>query len=146
MARRAQRGATLSETAASLSLAIPILLTILFAAVEVCQALTIKESLAQAAREAARNLAIAYAEDPAVAGSRALQDALVFDNVRISSVVNDSRQFGDPVFDSKSDPPCVRVQVAYQSGKYGLPVFPAVDPLKIAGKLTLESRSVYRVE
>ena len=146
MARRRERGTTLSETAASMTIVVPLLLTILFAAVEVCQALTIKESLAQAAREAARNLSIAYAEDPTVATNRSLQNALVFDNVRINSIVNDSRQFGDPVFDDKSDPPVVRVQVSYQSGQYGLPVFPAVDPLKLAGKVNLESTSVYRVE
>jgi Flp pilus assembly protein TadG len=144
--KRHQNGTTLMETVASLSLALPLLLTILFVSVEVCQALTIKESLAQAAREAARNLAIAYAEDPAIADNRVMQNQVVFDNVRISSVVQDSRQFEDPIFDSQSDPPSVLVRVAYKSGNYGLPVFPAVDPLHIAGKITLDSKSVYRVE
>ncbi len=143
---RSKKGAGIAETAASMSLMIPLLILIVFATVETTQAYLIQSSLAQGARRAARNLAIAYGQNPAVASSRSLQDSTVLQYIRIPNFINDNAQFDDPVFDISTNPHTVRVEVHYRSGQYGLPVFPQPDPLNIADKITITAESTYRLE
>jgi len=136
----------LAEAAAALSVIVPVMVLIIFVTLEVSRAYFLSEILAQTARQGARNLAIAYGQQPGLANSRTLQNTMVFDNIRIHNVVNDSAQFDDPVFDTASDPATVKVNVRYLSNQYGLPSFPSPDPLKLGSRFVLSAESTYRLE
>lgn len=145
LARR-QSGASIAEASAALCLLLPLVCLMIFAIVETSYAYLIKDSMAQAARQAARDLAIAYGQNPAVANDRSLQDALVFDHIRIQNLVNNSEQFDDPVFETASNPAKVRVTVRYLGGRYGLPTFPHSDPLGLGNSFIIFGGSTYRLE
>ncbi len=142
---RRRSGATIAESAASLALLLPLTFMIIFAVLEASYAFMIKNSLSQGARRAARDLSIAYGEDPAIASSRALQETQVFDNIRIVNIINDSDQFDDPVWDTVGDPPTVTVNVRYQGGQYSLPPFPNPDPLGLGSTFIINAGSSYRL-
>ena len=142
---RQRQGSSLVELAAALVVIIPLVFTLLFAAVEMTTAYMIHTVLSQSAHMAARNLAIAYPVDRTIAQNRSAQDSLVFDNVRHSGIINSSAQFDDAVFDTTADPPTVSVTVHYASGDYGLPVFP-IDLLGLEQLFHLSVTSSYRLE
>jgi Flp pilus assembly protein TadG len=144
--RANESGISIVEAAASLSLLLPLMIVIVFVILEVSGAYLIKTSLSQGARRAARDLAVAYGQNPAVAGSRSLQNAMVLDNVRIPNMINDSRQFNDPVFDTNTTPHTVQVTVKYASNQYGLPPFPHPDPLNLGSQFAISAESTYRLE
>ena len=146
MLRRNGKGASIAETAASMVLLLPILIAILFVVLESAQAYMIKEGLSQGAREAARNLAVQYGVNPAIGTSRAMQDTMVFDGIRIHDIINASAQFDDPTFDSSGTPPIVTVTIHYTSGQNGLSVFPNPDPLHLGSSFQLSATSTYRLE
>lgn len=144
--RKNPGGVTLAEAAAAVGLLVPLAILIVFVVLEASYAYLIRTSLSQAARQAARDLAIAYGQDADIANSRSLQNAQVFDNIRIQNMVADSNQFDDPVFNTTSDPNTVTVTVRYTSGRYGLPTFPNPDPLKLGGSFQITASSTYRLE
>jgi Flp pilus assembly protein TadG len=143
---RQQTGSSIAEAAAAMGLLIPLIFAVLYLVAEVSQAYLIKETLAQAAREATRQMAIVYGQGEQIKDDRKLQNKLVFDRIRFSNVIHSSAQFKDPKWDLSGSPPTVSVTVSYTSGQYGLPVFPAPDPLNIGTKFCLEACSVYRLE
>lgn len=126
---------------------IPILFMVLFVVIECSKAYYLKEALAQGARQAARDMAIAYGQNKQIEYNRALQDA-VFSGVRIAGVINSNNQFDDAVFNTSSTAPTVSITVHYLSGEYGLPKFPDPDPdpLKLGDSFKLQASSTYRVE
>ncbi|MBI4534606.1 MAG: pilus assembly protein, partial [Candidatus Melainabacteria bacterium] len=140
------KGAAIAEAGAAMCLILPVVFVVLFAVLEASYAYLIKDNLTQAARAAARNLAIAYVQNPDIVGNRALQESMVLDRVRLANFVNDSRQFDDPTFDTASDPPFVSVTVRYLGGQFGLPPFPNPDPLHLGGRYTIVASSTYRTE
>lgn len=140
------KGAALAEGAAALTLMVPFIFLVIFVTVEVSQAFCIQSALAQGARRAARGLAIAYGQNPGVAGSRDLQEALVLDHVRLPTFINDNDQFDEAVFDTNTTPHTVSIKVRYLSGQYGLARFPHPDPLNVGPTLTLQADSTYRLE
>ena len=142
---RSRKGAFIAEGVATMSVILPILVAVLFVAIEASYAYVINSSLSEAAREAARNMAIEYGKNPAIADSRSLQDSQVYDHVRIDKIVADSSQFENGVFDLAADPPIVTVAVHYASGQHGLPVFPTIDPLHIADTMVIIGRASYRL-
>jgi Flp pilus assembly protein TadG len=144
MNRRQAHGISIAETAASLVLLIPILFLVLFVIIECSKAYYIKDALAQGARQAARDMAIAYGQNKQIQYNRPMQDT-VYDNVRIPSVINSSAQFDDAQFSSSASP-TVTVTVRYTSGQNGLPKFPDPDPLKLGASFKLQASSTYRVE
>jgi hypothetical protein len=113
---------------------------------EASKAYLIKEGLSQGAREAARNLAIAYGQNNSIQNNRSQQDAQIFSNIHINQIINASAQFQDPVWDANGIPPTVTVTVDYTSGQNGLPVFPAVGPLNLGNNFHLSATSTYRIE
>jgi len=125
---------------------LPIFIILVFAVLEASQACMIKEGLQQAARQAARSLAIAYGNNQGIAGNRSQENSQVFDTIRIQSIVNSSNQFSDPVWNQNSNPPTVTATCTYLSNQYGLPQFPAVDPLQLSSNFTLSSSATYRLE
>jgi Flp pilus assembly protein TadG len=141
-----RKGAVIAESAAAMTLLLPVLMTVLFIALEVSYAYLIKYNLSEAAREASRDLAIEYGLDSTITGSRALQDAKVFDHIRIKHMVNDSAQFDNPVFNTAAKPYTVQVTVEYKSGQYGLPIFPAPDPLGISKTVHIVGTSSFRLQ
>lgn len=143
---RRRKGAVLAESAASISLVLPILIVALFVALEASYAYLIKYNLSEAAREAARDLAICYGMDPTIAASRASQEFNVFDKIRITNMVNDSAQFWDPTFNTATSPQTVSVVVEYTSGQHGLPRFPNPDPLHIASRMRIVGTSSFRLQ
>lgn len=145
MSRRKKRGSSIAESAAALSLLLPLAFLIIFAVMEGSHAFLIKNSLAQAARQAARDMSMAYSQDPAIEYDRTMQDSQVYDNIRIGSVVADSAQFDDAVFDTVADPQTVTVVVSYAGGQYGLPNFPMFDPLGWGSSINMSASSTYRL-
>lgn len=146
MSRNRQRGSSIVEAAVSMVIIIPIVIMILFVGMEASQAYLIKEALTQGAREAARNLSVAYGQDSNIQFDRAQQDALVFNNIRMASIINASAQFDNPVWNPNSSPPTVAVTVHYTSGQNGLPVFPNPDPLNLGPRFQVNGSSTYRLE
>jgi Flp pilus assembly protein TadG len=143
---RKQRASSIAEAAAAMGIMLPLIFIVIFTVIEITQAYLIRECLAQGARSAARQMAIAYGQDNQIKESRSLQNKLVFDNIRITNIINSSQQFDNPKWNVTGYPPTVTVTVSYTSGKNGLPAFPNTDPLNLASKLTLSAKSVYRVE
>lgn len=144
--KQAQKGVAIAEAAAALCVLLPIAVLIVFVILEASYAYLIKHAMSEAARVGARNLAIAYGTNPAVADSRSLQNAMVFDHIRMPNMVNNSAQFDDPVFDTTSDPAMVKVNIQYLSARYGLPPFPQPDPLNLGGAFVISADSTYRLE
>ena len=144
-AKRRQSGGSLAESAASVSLLFPLAIVIIFVVAEASHFFIIKNGLDAGARQAARELAVVYGENQSIAYDRAIQDTEVFDNIRITNVINSSLQFDDPVFNEASDPPTVSVVVRYAGGSYGLPTFPNPDPLNLGTGFTINSTSTYRL-
>lgn len=141
-----QRGAAIAETAAAMCLFLPLVLVILFVALEVSYAYVLKSTLSEAAREAARDLAIAYGlYGPAVKSSTA-ENQYAFDKIRIANIVNASEQFTADWSNETSDPPTVQVTCRYLSGKNGLPVFPNPDPLNLGANYIINGIATYRLQ
>lgn len=143
---RKSKGAGIAETAAALVLLIPLVFLVLYVVLEASKAYFIKEGLSQGARQAARDLAIAYGHTGSIENSRLTQDNMVLSNIKINGVINDPQQFDDPVFNSSASPPTVTVTVRYTGGQYGLPTFPHPDPLNLGGNFNLSATSTYRLE
>jgi Flp pilus assembly protein TadG len=140
-----KRGGTIAETAASLVLLLPLLIMILFVGLEASRAYMIKESLAQASRQAARDLAVIYGRDGTIANNSTMEAIQVYDNIRINGAITSSRQFSSQ-WNTSAAPPTVTVTVQYTSGQNGLPTFPNPDPLKLGGNFQLNASSTYRLE
>lgn len=146
MRLRKEHGSSIVESAATLALLLPMAMLLIYVVVEVSYAYLLKTGLAQGARQAARALAIEYGKNPTIAGSRATQDSLVFDKIKIQNIINSKDQFDDPSFDTSSVPHTVQVTVRYKGGQYGLPFFPHPDPLKLSSNFKIISESTYRLE
>lgn len=140
------RGSSLAEVGAALAIIFPLLLVMLFGFIEATKLFMIKNGLAACARQAARSMSIAYADDPTIEYDRAMQDTQVFDNIRMDNIVNDSDQFDDAVFDTVSDPGSVTVTVKYLSNQYGLPTFPDHDFLGLGDSIELSNSSTYSLD
>jgi len=155
-----RRGVTLVEATAVMALLFPILMTVLFVLMEASQALVISENLDQGAKQAARNLAVAYATNPGITnpgnvfGGVPMYQYFGYDKVRISGVITDSSQFTStgagmsaPVWNLTSSPPTVTVTVRYlANGTTNLQKFPMFDPLKLGANYKLQSTATYRLE
>jgi Flp pilus assembly protein TadG len=145
--RRQATGATIAEAGAALGLLLPLAFTLIFVVMEGSYYYLIKDSLSQASRQAARDLSIAYGQNGGtIANSRALQNSMVFDRIRIRNMVNASAQFDNPVFQTAAEPFTVSVTVRYTGGTNGLPTFPNPDPLRLGRNITLTASSTYRLE
>lgn len=143
---RKRAGQSLAEGAAVMALMLPLFIVIIFVGGEVVQAYLIKNVLTQAASKAARDMSIDYWQDKSIASDRLLQNALVFDRIRISGVIADSRQFSDAAFDTTAVPPTVTVTVTYDGGLYGLMPFPQPDPLGLGVFFKLSSSTIHALE
>lgn len=143
---RGSSGIGLAESTASLSLLLPVIITLVFVILEISMSFFIQSTLSEAARQAARDLAIAYGVAPSVTSSRTMQNTMVFDNIRIANVVNSSEQFDDPVFSTATDPATVTVNIRYASNQYGLPAFPSTDPLHLGSDYLISASCTYRLE
>ena len=136
---------SLIEASAALVLMLPILITILFVTVEVCQAYIIKEVLEQAAREGARNLAIAYGQNHNIT-TDTTQQQNILSQIHYGGMVVSVNQFSPPSWQTANQPYTVMLTVTYTSGRNGLSVFPTIDPLNLSGRLNLVGQSTYRLE
>jgi hypothetical protein len=143
---RKQHGVTIVESAASLSLMLPIVIVLMFVVLEASYAYLIKNAMAEGARQAARDLSIAYGKNPSIATDRTLQNTIVFNHIRMTNMINSSAQFDDPEFDTTSDPPTVSVQVNYLGQQYGLPPFPNPDLLNLGSNFKIIGDAIYRLE
>lgn len=145
---RQSKGHLIAELAVSLSILLPLYVTILYVSFEVNQAFAIYNGLSESARQAARQLAIAYNSNPTSAQSDNGQKA-VFDQVRFTNIVNSSSQFSVPSgtsgWNTTATPGSVTVVCTYQSGNHGLEVFPNPDPLHLGSSFTLTAQSTCRL-
>lgn len=143
---RRRSGVSIAEAAAALSLLLPLMVCVLYVVLESSYAYLIKTSLTEGARQAGRDLSIAYGQDPSISTDRTLQDVQVFDKIRIAHMINASEQFSDPVWDTSSSPPTVSVTCTYLSNQYSLPPFPNPDVLGLGASFTITANSTYRLE
>ncbi|MBX9688206.1 MAG: hypothetical protein K2X27_15970 [Candidatus Obscuribacterales bacterium] len=144
--RRKKTGTSIAEAAASMVLMIPLIILLTFVIWEVSYTCFLINNLSQASRLAARSMAISYGADPKIVDSRAAQDSIVFDQIRIPNIVNDSAQFDDPVFQTTTEPHTVRIKVRYLGGQHSLPPFPHPDPLNLQSRFQPVAESTFRLE
>lgn len=145
MTIRKNNGQGLAEVVAATVFALPVLVVIMLALCEVSQFFLIETTLQNAARQAARDLAIDYTQIAGIDTNATTQATYVFNNIRYHNIVNSSAQFYAD-FNEVDYPNTVTVTVTYTSGSNGLPKFPNFDPLNLGSKLNLSSTSVYRLE
>lgn len=137
---------SIAEAAGALGLLLPLVVTMVFVVLEVSYAYFLKSSLSECARRAARDMSIAYGVSPLVANNRSTQDLMVYNNIRLQNVLNNSAQFDDAVFDLSEEPATYTVTVRYLSNQYGLPAFPYPDPLQLGSNYKISATSTYRLE
>lgn len=146
---RKPRAMSLPEFAGALVIGLPILIAILFTALECSQYFVIKTKLEVASRSAARQLSIAYGRDPSVSTNPTKSNpiiAAIYDAALIPSVINDKAQFSDPLFVT-GVPATVTVIVKYPvDGSYGLNPFPNPDPLHLANRLQPVAMATFALE
>lgn len=141
---RRNKGSAIVEFIVALVIFLPILISILLAAVEVGTAYSLYQNVDTAARQAAKDMATAYQSDPTIIIDTTKQQA-VLTRIRIPNVVADNAQFSDPVWDLNY-PASVTISCRFTSGQYGLPVFPQSDPLHLAGRFNCVSASTFRIQ
>jgi Flp pilus assembly protein TadG len=136
----------ISEFAAVLMIVVPLALTLLFVGYEFAYGYMIKSNLDNAAKNAARAMAIAYGQDSSIAANQSKQQA-VYTPIRVANFVNSNQQFTDPDFKpAGANPKSVTVTVSYLPGQYGLPMYPYPDPLNMAPTLRISGTYTYRLE
>jgi len=153
-----------------MALLFPILVAVIYAVMEASTALVISEQLDQSARQAARNIAVAYISNPGLATSNAnalkygCQPVLKPIGAAGGTYVTDLSQFGgvggagtnitftnlaNMNVPGSTSPPTVTVTCTYISNATtGLPKFPQWDVLnlsKVPG-FKLMSTAVYQIE
>lgn len=142
---RSNKGQNLLEAVASTVIILPLMVTLVFAFTEISQYFMIQAALNNAARQAARELAIDYATVVGIDTSPVLQSQYVFSTIHEGKIVNSPNQFV-ATFDETDIPNTVTVRVNYTSGSNGCPVFPNPDPIHLGSKLQLQASAVYRLE
>jgi len=133
------------ECVASTVLILPLMVTLIYAMSEVSQFFLIQTSLNNAARQAARELAIDYVTVVGIDTSPLLQSQYVFSTITEGHIVNSPNQFV-ATFDTTDIPNTVSVSCVYTSGQNGCPVYPSPDPIGIGKKLQLSATAVYPLE
>ena len=141
---RRQRGVNLVEATAGIMVGLPLVVAVIFVAVEVCSYFLIQSNLDAATRKAARDMAMTWGQDPSVASNQSKQQT-VYAGCLIPGYVNSPQQFSDPVFNGVS-PPTVTVVGTYTSGQYGLGQFPHPNPLNLGRNFVIRSEASYRLE
>ena len=146
--QRNQRGYVLAESAAALTILLPIVFVAAFVAIEVCQVFLILGGLNQSAYWAARQIAINYGNNPTAAqqATGSLGYNGVYSNVTFANIVNSSQQFQAPAFNIATSPGSVTVTCQFQSGQHNLPTFPYPDPLHLGSKFLLSSTATVDLE
>lgn len=143
--QRATTG-SIAEFGAVLAVVIPLVFLLLFVCYECAYAYMIKGNIDNAAKNAARAMAIAYGQNPDVATNTSLQQN-VYSGIRIPNFVNDNRQFDPPQFSpSGGEPTNVTVTLTYRGGQYGLPPFPNPDPLNLSANFKIDATYTYQLE
>lgn len=143
---RRQRGVSLIEFAAALLIGLPLLITIMYVAVEASILFAIRTNIDIAARQASRNMAIQFGQNANTRTDRDLQQA-VYTRVRIPGFVVANSQFSDPTF-AMASPATVTVTCTYPAngGGLGIPPFPNPDPLNLGGRFDLRSTATFPLE
>ena len=141
---RLQQGVSLIEAVAGILVGMPLVVLIIFVGVEICSYFVIQSNLDAATRKAARAMAAAWGKDPSVAIDASAQQA-VYAQCCIPGFVNDPSQFAAPVFNG-TDPATVVVVGTYTSGQFGLPLYPAPNPLHLGSDFVIRSEACYQLE
>lgn len=143
---RSQRG-RITEFGASLAILLPVSIFCLLVAVEVVQIFLINSALNYTATQAARQLAVAYGQDPV--GTMA-SPSNVLSKIKFLNIVQDSQQFSVPAgsagWNTDSYPPTVTVYVSFKSAQYGCPVLPNPDPLGISSQMVMTATATSHLE
>lgn len=139
------KGSAIAELAAAIAIVLPLVVTVIYVAVEAAQAYTISNCLANSAQRAARQLAINYGQDSVSAMANTSQ---VFNQIQYLNIVNDASQFSIPSggWNTTTNPSTVTVIVTYHSNQHGCPPFPNPDPLQLGSSFVLSSRATSRLE
>jgi Flp pilus assembly protein TadG len=145
MKRRA-KGAALSEFAAVLVIAGPLLIILLYAAVEICTAFAIKSALDMCARNAARALIVAYNNhDPRVLSgatpSNSASRTFCDTNFQMRQYVKSGCNQWTVAWDTNNPPNYVQVTCSYPNGGVAgsLPRFPNPDVFNLGSTFVLQS-------
>jgi Flp pilus assembly protein TadG len=145
--RSNNKALSLIECVAAIAVMVPIMIGCCMAIQEVSQAYQIKQGLAQAARQAARDMAAAYAQSKQIDGSREVQNSFVYNKVKVPGAVTHPTQFDTAVFETSVDPKVVSVTVHYKSnGSTELPAFPTFDPINLGSNFDLNATATYALD
>ncbi len=167
--RRKESGITIAEAAGMMALFLPLLMIMLYVMMETCQAYFISNSMDQAARQAARNIAMYYHTNPGIQNNNTQCLTLCCQPVckapgTAGAMVTDVSQFGgaggagtaitwtnmgNMNQQNQTSPPTVTVTCTYISnGTTQLPPFPIWDVLNLkkVANFKLMGTAVYQVQ
>ena len=127
----------------------PIIVLVIFVALEAGYAFVLAKSLSEGAGMASRALAYEYRANPQIATDSTSQQA-IFSRIRIENVISGNEQFEIPSggWQVSAEPKTVTVVVKYLPGKGSpaLPAFPDPDPLNLGSAFTVAVTSTYRLQ
>lgn len=142
------RSGMLAEAVSSLALLLPVMLIIVFVAIQGSNAYVIARHMNQGAMIAARSLAEEYLVNNDIATDTAAQDA-IFSEIRLKDMISDNSQFTIPNggWQTASDPKTVTVVCTYLPGvgNPANPPFPNPDILGLGGNFKISMAATYRI-
>jgi Flp pilus assembly protein TadG len=106
---RKQQGQGIIEATCGLVVILPVLIAIVFVALEVCEIYLARENMAQGARQVARQLAITYATNPGITTNNSAQQT-VFAGVTFLNIIK-SPQLQSAIFNTATTPYTVSVTI-----------------------------------
>lgn len=146
---RDERGGMLAEAAAAVAILFPLLLVVLFVALEASFAFNIGRSMTEGSSLAARTLATRYRTNPEIVTDQSQQQS-IFQKIRIPTMISSNRQFTIPANGWKlsGTASTVTVVVTYLPGEGSpaLAAFPHFDPLNLTQAFRISSTSTFRLQ
>jgi hypothetical protein len=131
-----------------MALLFPILLMVIYVALQASYAYVIAQNMNEGAYLAARALAVGYRFNPNLPNDTTSQQT-IFSRVRITNFVASNSQFSIPSNGwNMSTPATVTVKCRYLSGQGSpaLPTFPKPDLLGLGSAFVIESNATYRLQ
>lgn len=139
---RGRRGVTLVEFIGALVIGLPVVVSMLYAALEANYLFSIRSNLDIASRYAARNLAVSYAKTGSTADT-------VTPTIKIGHFVDPAAgQWSAPSFDLTTHPYTVTITCSYPTKGYapaGMMPFPWPDPLGLGSSFSVRATATFPI-
>lgn len=146
--RRRNSSGMLAEAVSSLALLLPVMLIIVFVAIQGSNAYVIARHMNQGAMIAARSLAEEYLVNNDIVTDTAAQQA-IFSEIRLKDMISSNSQFSIPSggWQTATDPKTVTVVCTYipGAGSPPNPPFPNPDILGLGANFKVSMEATYRI-